>query len=171
MIITRSRSVYLWVVAARTCHPIIGPRRLFDCSRDRQIRIHHDPSDFHNRSDYQVLRMERVPSVEDVQHPIVREALKLVGIRDTNLEITSMADIPSGNWPRFVREALHCPLESASHIPQEYCAPQRTGRQACDIEINRLGNNRQTGPIHRVLWRHHVLSFSFGRTVEASRFN
>src|ERR1700733_8898906 len=40
--------------------------------------------------------MERVASVDDVEHPIIREALRLVGIRETNLEITSMADIPSG---------------------------------------------------------------------------
>src|SRR5690242_16138040 len=41
-------------------------------------------------------RMERVASADELEHPIVREALKLVGIQETNLEITSMADIPSG---------------------------------------------------------------------------
>src|ERR1044072_1637504 len=43
-----------------------------------------------------VSSLERVSSIEQVQHPIVREALRLVGIREMNLEITSMADIHAG---------------------------------------------------------------------------
>ena len=38
-------------------------------------------------------QMERVCSVDDVQHPIVREALKLVPLPGINYEICSMADI------------------------------------------------------------------------------
>src|SRR5262252_10348190 len=41
-------------------------------------------------------KLERVSSVDQVEHPIFREALKLVGITSPSLEITSMADIPSG---------------------------------------------------------------------------
>src|SRR5438128_2812510 len=40
--------------------------------------------------------LERVPTVEDIQHPLVREALRLVDVTGPNIEITSMADIPSG---------------------------------------------------------------------------
>src|SRR5947199_1933660 len=36
-------------------------------------------------------KMEHVQSVEQVQHPIVREALRLTGVEDPRLEITSMA--------------------------------------------------------------------------------
>jgi D-glycero-alpha-D-manno-heptose-7-phosphate kinase len=39
-------------------------------------------------------KTEIVEHVEDIQHPIVREALKLVGIKST-IEITSIADIPA----------------------------------------------------------------------------
>ncbi|HEX9246446.1 MAG TPA: galactokinase, partial [bacterium] len=41
-------------------------------------------------------KMERVKSVEEVQHPIIREALKLTHVGAPRLEITSMADIPAG---------------------------------------------------------------------------
>jgi D-glycero-alpha-D-manno-heptose-7-phosphate kinase len=82
--------------------------------------------------------MERVPSIEDVQHPIVREALKLVGIRNTNLEITSMADIPSGtglgssgSFTTALLKALHTYRKNIVH-------PSELAAQACDIEINRL---------------------------------
>src|SRR5260370_1809210 len=40
-------------------------------------------------------RLERVTSIDDVQHPIIREALRLVGIDGSGLEVTSMADIPA----------------------------------------------------------------------------
>src|SRR5438477_11317675 len=41
-------------------------------------------------------KMEQVKAVEEVHHPIVREAMKLVGIAEPHLELTSMADIPAG---------------------------------------------------------------------------
>ena len=41
-------------------------------------------------------QLERVERLEQVQHPIIREALRLVGHDGRFLEITSMADIPAG---------------------------------------------------------------------------
>jgi D-glycero-alpha-D-manno-heptose-7-phosphate kinase len=83
--------------------------------------------------------MERVASIEDVKHPILREALKLVGIQETNLEITSMADIPtgtglgsSGSFTTAVLKALHT-------YRKNIIQPDELAAQACEIEINRLG--------------------------------
>jgi D-glycero-alpha-D-manno-heptose-7-phosphate kinase len=39
---------------------------------------------------------ESADELEKINHPIIREALRMVEIKETNLEITSMADIPSG---------------------------------------------------------------------------
>ena len=41
-------------------------------------------------------KLERVNSLEEVEHPIIREALRLVNINVASLELTSMADIPAG---------------------------------------------------------------------------
>ena len=41
-------------------------------------------------------KIERVKSIEEIQHPIIREAIKLVQIEQPWLEITSLADIPAG---------------------------------------------------------------------------
>src|SRR6185295_10916624 len=83
--------------------------------------------------------LERVARIEDVQHPIVREALKLVGIRETNLEITSMADIPagtglgsSGSFTTALLKALHAYRKNLVH-------PNELAAQACEIEIDKLG--------------------------------
>src|SRR4051812_13936010 len=88
-------------------------------------------------------KMEQVRQVHDVQHPIVREALAMVGVEDPNdggprLEITSMADIPvgtglgsSGSFTTALLKALHAHRRNLVH-------PQTLAEQACQIEIDRL---------------------------------
>src|ERR1700743_3490857 len=40
--------------------------------------------------------MEKVGSIAEIRHPLIREALKLSGIQTAGLEVTSMSDIPAG---------------------------------------------------------------------------
>ncbi|HEX9244531.1 MAG TPA: galactokinase, partial [bacterium] len=84
-------------------------------------------------------KMERVKSVEEVQHPIIREALKLTHVGAPRLEITSMADIPagtglgsSGSFTTALLKALHALNKNLVH-------PQELAEQACHIEIDILG--------------------------------
>ncbi len=91
--------------------------------------------------DYLILKyskMEQVVSLEEIQHPILREALKLLNIPASHLEITSMADIPagsglgsSGSFTTALLKALHTYRRSIVN-------PHQLAEQACDIEINRL---------------------------------
>ena len=50
----------------------------------------------HRRVIVKYSRMETVEIADEIQHPIVREALRLLGIDRSHIEITSMADIPAG---------------------------------------------------------------------------
>ena len=84
-------------------------------------------------------KMERVTSVDDIQHPIIRESLKLVGVDEGYLELTSMADIPagtglgsSGSFTTALLKALHTDRKNLVQ-------PAELAKQACDIEIGRLG--------------------------------
>ena len=84
-------------------------------------------------------KMERVKNATDVQHPIIREAMMLVGIEAPFLEITSMADIPagtglgsSGSFTTGLLKALHAYKRNLVH-------PQELAEQACNIEIDKLG--------------------------------
>ena len=84
-------------------------------------------------------KLERVKTVDDVEHPIIREALKLVGMEAPYLEISSLADIPagtglgsSGSFTTALLKALHAWKMNLVH-------PAQLAEQACDIEINRLG--------------------------------
>jgi D-glycero-alpha-D-manno-heptose-7-phosphate kinase len=84
-------------------------------------------------------KLERVASVDQIEHPIIREALKLVGITDPHLELTSMADIPggtglgsSGSFTTALLKALHA-------YKKNLISPAELAEQACDIELNKLG--------------------------------
>ena len=83
-------------------------------------------------------KLEHVRTAEQVQHPIVREALLLTGLSAPHLEITSMADIPagtglgsSGAFTTALLKALHTYNRNLIH-------PQELARQACHIEIDLL---------------------------------
>ena len=84
-------------------------------------------------------KLEQVDEIGQIQHPIVREALKMAGVESHGLEITSMADIPSGTWlgssgsfTTALLKALHAHRKNLVH-------PEELAAQACEIEIDRLG--------------------------------
>lgn len=83
-------------------------------------------------------KMERVSSAEEINHPIIREVLKFIDIKELNLEISSMADIPagtglgsSGSFTTALLKALHSYKKNLVH-------PNELAKQACQIEIDRL---------------------------------
>ncbi|PYJ11710.1 MAG: galactokinase [Verrucomicrobia bacterium] len=82
--------------------------------------------------------LEEAATVEDIKHPIIREALKLAGVEERNLEITSMADIPagtglgsSGSFTTALLKALHALRKNLVH-------PAELAEQACHIELEKL---------------------------------
>lgn len=84
-------------------------------------------------------KMERVSRVDEIEHPIIREAFRVVGFEPKSLEIASMADIPagtglgsSGSFTTALLKALHTHRRNLIH-------PQELAEQACHIEIDRLG--------------------------------
>jgi D-glycero-alpha-D-manno-heptose-7-phosphate kinase len=83
-------------------------------------------------------KLERVASAEELEHPIVREAFRLLGLPGHSLEITSMADIPagtglgsSGSFTTALLKALH------AHS-RNLVAPAELAEEACEIEIGKL---------------------------------
>lgn len=81
---------------------------------------------------------ETVKNIEDVKHPIVREALKLVNWSDSSIEICSMADIPAGTGLGS-SSSFTTALLRALHTMQGNIVSTRTlAEEACEIEMNRL---------------------------------
>src|SRR5436189_2292828 len=82
--------------------------------------------------------LEEAATIEEIKHPIIREALKLAGVQECNLEITSMADIPagtglgsSGSFTTALLKALHALRKNLVH-------PAELAEQACHIELEKL---------------------------------
>jgi D-glycero-alpha-D-manno-heptose-7-phosphate kinase len=82
--------------------------------------------------------LEEAATLDEIKHPLIREAIRLVGIQDRNIEITSMADIPagtglgsSGSFTTALLKALHALKKNLIH-------PQELAEQACHIEIDLL---------------------------------
>lgn len=84
-------------------------------------------------------KLEHVQRTEDVEHPIIREAVRMLGFRTPQLEITTLADIPagtglgsSGSFSTALLKALHAHRRRPLN-------PHELAELASDIEINRLG--------------------------------
>jgi D-glycero-alpha-D-manno-heptose-7-phosphate kinase len=88
-------------------------------------------------------KLEKADRVEDIEHPIIREAFLMMGITDLQHEITTLADIPagtglgsSGSFTTALLKALH------SH-ERRLLLPMDLAEMACQLEIERL--NRPIG--------------------------
>jgi D-glycero-alpha-D-manno-heptose-7-phosphate kinase len=84
-------------------------------------------------------RLEHVDLPAEVQHPIIREAIQMLGFRTPQVEITTLADIPagtglgsSGSFSTALLKALYAHRRRLLH-------PSELAELACEIEINRLG--------------------------------
>ena len=83
--------------------------------------------------------LEHVAETDQVQHPIIREAIRLLDFKTPQLEITTLADIPagtglgsSGSFTTALLKALYAHRRRLLH-------PDELAKLACEIEIDRLG--------------------------------
>jgi len=83
--------------------------------------------------------LEHVDLVKDVQHPIIREVLDELKLRTPQIEITTLADIPSGtglgssgSFTTALLKALYAHYRKNLH-------PIELAELACKIELEKLG--------------------------------
>ena len=85
------------------------------------------------------LKMEIVDCLEDIRHPLIREAMRLTGI-SKGVEITSMADIPSRGTGLGSSSSFTVGLLNALNAYKgQHCSAERLAADACRIEIEILG--------------------------------
>ena len=84
-------------------------------------------------------KTENVQSVEEIRHPIIREALKLVPVSAPHLEVVSMSDIPAGTGLGSSGSFTVALLRALHTHNQESVSRQQLAEEACHIEIERLG--------------------------------
>src|SRR4051794_20767373 len=83
-------------------------------------------------------QIERVTDVSQIRHPILREALTLTDIKGPNIEITSMADIPSGTGLGSSGSFATCLLKVLHNFKRHNIHPRDLAEMACHIEIDLL---------------------------------
>ena len=82
--------------------------------------------------------IEQCANVDEVRHPIIREALRMQNLRTPQIEITTLADIPagtglgsSGSFTTALIKALYAHRRRLLHSSE-------VAKLACEIEIERL---------------------------------
>ena len=81
---------------------------------------------------------ERVKTVDEIKHPIIREILKTHHV-DPRLEVASMADIPDGTGLGSSSSFTVALLKAITFFKRQHYLTEALAEEACDIEINRLG--------------------------------
>ncbi len=84
-------------------------------------------------------KLEHVGATTDVQHPIIREAIKLLDFRTPQLEITTLADIPSGTGLGSSGSFTTALLKALYAHRRRLLHPGELAELACELEIEKLG--------------------------------
>jgi D-glycero-alpha-D-manno-heptose-7-phosphate kinase len=82
-------------------------------------------------------QMERVSSIDEIQHPLIREALRLVGV-PLHLEIASMSDIPAGTGLGSSGSFTTALLHALHTLQGSMLNRHELAEQACHLEIDVL---------------------------------
>jgi D-glycero-alpha-D-manno-heptose-7-phosphate kinase len=83
-------------------------------------------------------RLEHVEHPEQVEHSIIREALKIMDFKTPQIEITALADIPAGTGLGSSGSFTTALLKALFAHRMRLIHPYELAELACDIEINRL---------------------------------
>jgi D-glycero-alpha-D-manno-heptose-7-phosphate kinase len=92
---------------------------------------------FDNKIRLNYSKTEEVDSIDEIEHPLFREALKLTN-SVSGIEIASMADIPSGGTGLGSSSSFTVGLLNALYANKSlYTSNKKLANEACEIEIDK----------------------------------
>ncbi len=83
-------------------------------------------------------QLEKVNAVDEVQHPIIREAIRMLDFKTPQLEITTLADIPAGTGLGSSGSFTTSLLKGLFSHRRRLILPDELARLACQIELDVL---------------------------------
>ena len=83
-------------------------------------------------------KLEHVETLDEVQHPIIREAIRHVGFPRMQHEITTLADIPAGTGLGSSSSFTTALLKALHAQKNQHIHPRELAEEACHIEIGVL---------------------------------
>ncbi len=82
--------------------------------------------------------LEKVEAVDEIQHPIIREAIRMLDFKTPQLEITTLADIPAGTGLGSSGSFTTALLKALYAHRRRLILPDELARLACQIELDIL---------------------------------
>jgi D-glycero-alpha-D-manno-heptose-7-phosphate kinase len=83
-------------------------------------------------------QIEKTQSVDKVQHPILREAIRLLDFKTPQIEITTLADIPAGTGLGSSGSFTTALVKALFAHRRRLLLPDELARLACEIELDIL---------------------------------
>lgn len=83
-------------------------------------------------------KTEIAACVDAIEHPLFREALRLVGVNDS-IELTSVAHLPANSGLGSSSTFTVALLNALHTYKREFVSSRQLAEEACTIEIDRLG--------------------------------
>jgi D-glycero-alpha-D-manno-heptose-7-phosphate kinase len=111
---------------------------IFSMGIDKYMYIMLNPPTVDNKIRLHYSRSEIADDIDELQHELAREALRMHGIHN-KIEISSMADLPDGTGLGSSSAYLVGLLTALHHYRREYVPLQVLAEEACHIELDVLG--------------------------------
>ena len=92
---------------------------------------------FHDKIRIKYSKTEDVQEIDEIQHPLVRECLRITGI-DKGIEIASIADIPAGTGLGSSSSFTVGLLHALYAYKGKFASKEELAKEACRIEIDVL---------------------------------
>ncbi|MBM3180626.1 MAG: galactokinase [Chloroflexi bacterium] len=83
-------------------------------------------------------QLEKSERVDGIQHPILREAIRMLDFKTPQIEITTLADIPSGTGLGSSGSFTTALLKALYTHRRRMILPDDLARLACEIELEKL---------------------------------
>jgi len=83
-------------------------------------------------------QLEHVDQIDDVQHPIIRETIRMLGLDPPQIEITTLADIPAGTGLGSSGSFTTALIRALFAHQRRFLLPSELAEIACQIEMERL---------------------------------
>jgi D-glycero-alpha-D-manno-heptose-7-phosphate kinase len=113
------------------------PGCVLSASINKYIFIAAHPYFYGNKIQLKYAKTELVDNVCDIQHPIFRQVLS--DLKMNGLDLNSIADIPAGTGLGSSSSFTVGLLHTLKAYLGRYCSAEELAAEACDIEINKLG--------------------------------
>lgn len=107
-------------------------------SIDKYMYIAIHPYFEKNKIQLKYSNTEQVDSIDEINHPIFREVLRMYGV--TGVDLNSIADIPSGTGLGSSSSFTVGLLNAVRAYLGKASSGEKLGELACDVEINRVGS-------------------------------